>query len=107
MPSNDTLSVIKDAETKAASVREGALNAARGLVSDATAKNEKRISEAAAKIAASKKDALEKIGEEADRRVREECLDADFEAQRLASRASKHMPAAVRYICREIREKCQ
>jgi len=107
MCANDTLSIIRNAEARAASIREGAASASRGLIADATAKSEKKIAESAEKLTASKRDALGKIEEEAERRIREECLDASFEAQKLSNRASKHMSAAVRYICREITEKCQ
>ncbi|MBP5269776.1 MAG: hypothetical protein ILO42_02325 [Clostridia bacterium] len=107
MSANDTLSIITSAEARAAGIRRGAEEAARSLVSEAGADSEKRISEASARLLASKRDALGKIEEEAESRIREECLDADFEGQKLTNRATKHMSAAVRYICREIIAKCQ
>ena len=107
MTTNDSIMKIKAAEEKAASVREGAVSAAKALVADASSSAEKRFADESAKAAEEKKAAIAALTAEAERRISEECKDADFEAERLTNRANRHMQTAVRYIVREITEKCR
>ena len=55
MTTNDSIQKIKAAEEKAASVREGAVSAAKALVVDASSSAEKRFADESAKAAEEKK----------------------------------------------------
>ncbi len=107
MPGNDSLLKIKEAEAQADAIREQAVKDAQSLVSDAQRAAADRYSEALINAEEEKKLSLKKISDTSQAAADEERKDAVFEAERLSNRALRHRESAIRFICLEVKEKCQ
>ena len=100
--SDEILSEVRKAESQAADIRRTAAEKAANAVADATADAEKRIAQADADARIYKTETLKEISDKAERLIKSEIDEANYDASKIENHAKRVTSKAVAYILEEI-----
>lgn len=98
----EILSEVRKAEEQAAVIRKEANDTARLMIAKASSDAEKAIEDAGTSSREYKLQTLKEINDKADKLVKAETEEAEYDAQKIENHAKRVTPKAVAYILEEV-----